>query len=98
MIRHQSKIGSDIWTCLDVCVENPATRAEALKAFTRWAAFASFREATLGRIERGMLADLTVLNEDIMKIPVRSIRGVGVSMTVVGGQVVYPPGGPVEVP
>ncbi len=78
--------------------EQCMTRAEALKAFTRWAAFASFREATLGRIERGMLADLTVLNEDIMKIPVRSIRGVGVSMTVVGGQVVYPPGGPVEAP
>ncbi|NLO91721.1 MAG: tRNA guanosine(34) transglycosylase Tgt [Elusimicrobia bacterium] len=40
VIRHQSKIGSDIWTCLDVCVENPATRAEALKALKttqRWA-------------------------------------------------------------
>ena len=40
VIQHQSKIGSDIWTCLDVCVENPATRENADKALRttqRWA-------------------------------------------------------------
>ncbi|HOX23060.1 MAG TPA: tRNA guanosine(34) transglycosylase Tgt, partial [Elusimicrobiales bacterium] len=40
VIGFQNSIGSDIWTCLDVCVENPATRAEALKALKttqRWA-------------------------------------------------------------
>ncbi|MCX5786372.1 MAG: tRNA guanosine(34) transglycosylase Tgt [Elusimicrobia bacterium] len=40
VIDYQEAIGSDIWTCLDVCVKNPATRAEAVDALektTRWA-------------------------------------------------------------
>ncbi|HOX23570.1 MAG TPA: tRNA guanosine(34) transglycosylase Tgt, partial [Elusimicrobiales bacterium] len=40
VVRHQSKIGSDIWTCLDVCIENPSTRENAEKALRttqRWA-------------------------------------------------------------
>lgn len=40
VIEYQSVINSDIWTCLDVCVQNPATHAEskeALKKTKRWA-------------------------------------------------------------
>jgi predicted amidohydrolase YtcJ len=66
------------------------TREEALKAFTRWAAFASFREETYGSIEEGKVADLTILDRDIMTAPAGSIRGIPVSMTMVGGEIVYP--------
>lgn len=40
VIDWQAAIGSDIWTCLDVCVENPADYAHARKALEqtkRWA-------------------------------------------------------------
>jgi predicted amidohydrolase YtcJ len=70
--------------------EQRMTRTEVLKGFTRWAAYAAFRESVLGSIEKGKAADLTVLDQDIMKIPVASIRGVKVSMTVVGGTIVFP--------
>jgi predicted amidohydrolase YtcJ len=66
------------------------TRTEALKAFTRWTAFASFREGAYGSIETGKIADLTILDRDIMTAPVRDIRGIPVSMTVVGGAIVFP--------
>ncbi|MFH1619223.1 MAG: tRNA guanosine(34) transglycosylase Tgt [bacterium] len=35
MIDLQAVIGSDIWTCLDVCVENPCTHAEAKEALRK---------------------------------------------------------------
>lgn len=40
VIEYQSIINSDIWTCLDVCVQNPATHAEskdALEKTKHWA-------------------------------------------------------------
>ena len=72
------------------------TRAEALKAFTRWAAYAAFREDAYGSIEPGKIADLTILERDIMSVPVDAIRHVPVSMMVVGGKLVTP--GPEETP
>ncbi|MDD2772340.1 MAG: tRNA guanosine(34) transglycosylase Tgt [Elusimicrobiales bacterium] len=49
VIAHQSKIGSDMWTCLDVCLRNPAKEPEAKKSLEmtqRWAlrAMKAFRE------------------------------------------------------
>lgn len=32
VITYQNKIDSDIWVCLDICVENPVTKANAKKA------------------------------------------------------------------
>ena len=53
VIDFQNSIGSAIWTCLDVCVKNPATRkdaAEALKKTMNWAKRAKvrFTEVTEG--------------------------------------------------
>ena len=45
------------------------TRAEALKRFTLWPAYASFREKDLGTIEPGKIADFTGFTGDIMTIP-----------------------------
>ncbi|KAI4165600.1 MAG: hypothetical protein LQ348_007826, partial [Seirophora lacunosa] len=48
-------------------------RASALKLFTAWPAYASFREADLGTIAVGKRADLTAFSVDLMTAPVETI-------------------------
>ncbi len=69
--------------------EQKVTREEALKMFTVWPAYASFREDDLGTIEAGKLADLTAFDEDILTIPELDILTVEPVLTVVGGAVVF---------
>jgi predicted amidohydrolase YtcJ len=69
--------------------EQRLTRSEALRAFTSWAAYASFTEADLGSLEVGKLADFTVLDRDLMRIAPPEIPATGVLLTVVGGDVVH---------
>jgi hypothetical protein len=69
--------------------EQALTRAQALKMFTIWAAYAAFEEKVKGSIEVGKLADLTVLSADVMKIEAPEILKTRCVMTVVGGEVVY---------
>jgi predicted amidohydrolase YtcJ len=69
--------------------EQAATREEALKMFTIWPAYASFREADLGTIERGKLADFTGFTGDIMQVPDEEILKVEPAITVVNGKVAW---------
>jgi predicted amidohydrolase YtcJ len=69
--------------------EQKVTRAEALKMFTAWPAYASFREKELGTIEPGKLADFTAFSADIMTIPEADILKVQPALTVIGGKVAY---------
>ena len=69
--------------------EQAVTRAEALKMFTLWPAYASFREKDLGTIEPGKLADFTGFTRDIMTVPEADILKVDPALTVVSGKVVY---------
>ncbi len=62
--------------------EERATREQALKMFTIWAAYAAFEEKQRGSIEKGKAADLTVLSADIMKIPEPEILKTRCVMTV----------------
>ena len=65
--------------------EEKVTRAQALKMFTIWPAYAAFEETLRGTIEAGKLADLTVLSADIMKIPEMDILKTRCVMTVING-------------
>ena len=65
------------------------TRMEALHAMTLAAAYAAFEEQDKGSIEVGKLADLTVLNQDLISVPEAEILDTRVLMTIVGGAVVY---------
>jgi len=65
------------------------TRAEALRAMTRDAAYAAHAERDLGVIAPGMLADLVVLSRDIMTVPPDEILQTRVLRTIVGGRTVY---------
>ncbi len=72
--------------------EQRLTVAEAVWGFTMGPALASGREAELGSIAPGKLADLVVLDRDIFAIEPMEIAQTQVVMTVFDGQVVYQQG------
>jgi len=69
--------------------EEKVTRAQALKMFTIWPAYAAFEENLRGSLQIGKLADLTVLSADIMRIPEMDILKTHCVMTVIGGNIVF---------
>jgi predicted amidohydrolase YtcJ len=69
--------------------EQTVTRAEALKMFTIWPAYASFRETELGTIEAGKIADFSVFSGDLLTVPEDEILSVEPVMTVIGGRIVW---------
>lgn len=62
---------------------------EALKAYTINAAYASFEEHSKGSLEVGKLADFTLIDRNLIKIPSNEIKDAKIKMTVVGGKIVY---------
>jgi predicted amidohydrolase YtcJ len=69
--------------------EQKITVEEALAAYTRAGAYASFEEAAKGTIAEGMLADLTVIDRDLRAIPAPEIRDARVIRTIVAGRTVF---------
>ena len=65
---------------------------EALRAYTNWSAYASFREDETGIIEEGRWADLTVMDVDPFLLADESpgdILSGRILMTIVGGKIVF---------
>ena len=69
--------------------EEKLTVEEAIQAYTLNTAYAGFEEDIKGSIEIGKLADLAVLSDDLINISPDEIKDVTVSMTIVGGKVVF---------
>jgi predicted amidohydrolase YtcJ len=69
--------------------EQRITVEEALAAYTMGGAFASFEEKRKGVIAPGMLADLTMIDQDLRAMPATEIRTAKVTRTLVGGRTVY---------
>lgn len=65
------------------------TTEEAVKGFTANAAFAAFAEKRNGTIERGKLADFTIVDRDLFVIPPAKILETRTVYTIVGGEIVY---------
>lgn len=65
------------------------TRSEALASYTLNNAIASFDEARVGSLKPGKLADIVVLSEDILTMPVEQIGQARVDLTIIGGVVRY---------
>jgi predicted amidohydrolase YtcJ len=65
------------------------SRYEALKMFTIWPAIASFQENVKGTIEIGKLADFSIFDSDLMKVPEDQILNSKNILTIVGGQIVF---------
>ena len=68
------------------------TRLEALRAFTRGAAWYMSREDDLGTIEVGKLGDLVVLDKDYFTVSDAELRRIEPVLTVVGGRVLHDAG------
>jgi predicted amidohydrolase YtcJ len=64
-------------------------RLEALRFYTIGSAWFSFDDDERGSLEVGKLADLAVLSDDYMTIPVEKIGGLESVLTMLGGRVVY---------
>jgi hypothetical protein len=71
--------------------EQKITVEEALRAYTRDAAYAELEEGRKGALRPGYLADLVILSRDILSIPPEEIPQARVERTLVGGRTVYPP-------
>lgn len=65
------------------------TREQALLAYTAGGAFAERQERFKGRIMTGMAADLAVLSQDILLVPVQSLPGTRSLLTLVDGDVAF---------
>ncbi len=66
------------------------TLVEAIRGFTKDAAYAAFEEGSRGTIEPGKLADFTIVEGDLHSTPQSELFKTKVRYTVVGGEIVYP--------
>ncbi|MBK5278284.1 MAG: amidohydrolase [Bacteroidia bacterium] len=69
--------------------EQKITVEQALIAYTKSGAFASFEEDIKGTLEQGKLADFVIIDEDITKVDPIKIRDLKVLQTYVGGKKVF---------
>jgi predicted amidohydrolase YtcJ len=68
------------------------TRMEALRSYTINGAYASFQEDKIGTLEKGKLADITVLSKNLLEVPEEQIKDTDVLYTIVGGKILYQKG------
>jgi len=68
--------------------EERVTREEAIRMWTTWAAWLHFSEKHQGSIEPGKLADLVVIDRDILACPEDEIRAIEPLMVVLDGKIV----------
>lgn len=69
--------------------EQSMTRMEALESYTINCAFAGFQEDDRGTLTPGKLADIAVLDQNILTIDEDAIPATRVEMTILDGQVRY---------
>ena len=65
------------------------TLAEAVRGFTKDAAYAAFEENSRGTIEPGKLADFTIVEGDLFAMPASELYESKVRYTVVGGEIAF---------
>lgn len=82
-VNRQSKSGQAVGDNQRVSV------MEAIRMFTWNGAYASFEEGIKGSIEPGKLADLVILDGNILNTPVERIKERKVAMTMIDGELVY---------
>lgn len=69
--------------------EESPTRMQALKMYTSGSAWLAHDETKRGTLEVGKLADLAVLSEDYLTVPLEKMASIHSKLTMVGGKIVY---------
>ncbi len=77
------------WTEAVLHREQRLSREEAIRLYTINNAFLTFSEDEKGSLEAGKLADLIVLDRDILTCPLDQVRDIEVEQTYLGGKAVY---------
>ncbi len=69
--------------------EQKLTMEEAIKYYTLGSAYAQFMDDRKGMIKSGYLADIVILDKDLLTIPEDQIMKTKINYTIVGGKIVY---------
>lgn len=69
--------------------EQALTREQAIRFYTTNNAYLTFLDKEVGSLEAGKLADLIVIDRDLLTCPVDDIRETKVLKTMLGGKVVF---------
>jgi len=77
------------WTDAIIHPEQRLTREEAIRLYTINNAFLTFTEREKGSLEPGKLADMIVLDRDILTCPLDQVKDIEVDRTYLGGKIVY---------
>jgi len=62
---------------------------EAIKMFTCNGAYGIFEEDNKGTLEVGKLADIVILDSDILSVPNEEIKDIKIMTTIKSGQILY---------
>jgi len=71
--------------------EQKISLAEAIEAYTLGSAYAEFTDTQKGSLTPGKLADIVILDSDLFHLAPARIKDAKVSVTIVGGRIVYSP-------
>ena len=77
------------WTDKVLHPEQRITREQAIRLYTINNAYLMFQEKEKGSLEKGKLADLIVLDRDILTCPIDQVKSIQVEQTYLGGKLVY---------
>ena len=77
------------WTDAVVHPEQRLTREEAIRLYTINNAYITFTEDQKGSLEVGKVADLIVLDRDILECPAHEVKDIQVEQTYLDGDLVY---------
>ena len=77
------------WTDQPLHPEQRLSREQAIRLYTINNAYLTFEEKEKGSLEKGKLADLIVLDRDILTCPEDDVRKIQVEQTYLGGKLVY---------
>ena len=69
--------------------EECISREDAIRAYTITGAWQDHMEKVKGSIEIGKVADLCIIDKDILSVPAHEIGPISVLMTIVDGNIVY---------
>jgi predicted amidohydrolase YtcJ len=77
------------WADQPLHPEQRISREQAIRLYTINNAWLTFEEKEKGSLEKGKLADLIVLDRDILTCPLDQIRQIQVERTYLGGKLIY---------